>query len=242
MGGGTDRRPVAVPPRPRPRPMRIHCLLSHFVARLTAALLVAAPTVALAQTLPAGTVYHGDAVSAPDNWETASSIQITDVGNVPFTGPNVFVRLNGFVDAHAGDLRLYLLYMPGTTGTVTRAVQLFDWPAGESTAPRSFDGDYVFGSGFDATLPGGVVRPGDYAAFTPGFSEAFNGVPLAGRWTLVVNDWNSNDGATIASWDLIVAAPTTTAPEPATATLVGGGLAIVLVAARRRRRAATAER
>ena len=216
--------------------MRLATSLARTLATLSVAFVAASS--AAAQTLPSGTMYHGGAVTARDNAETASSLQIADVGAVPFTGQNVFVRLNGFVDAAAGDLRLYLLYMPGNTGNVTRSVQLFDWAAAGYHTARSFDGDYVFGSGFEATLPGGVVRPGEYAAFTPEFSEAFNGVALAGRWTLVVNDWYSNGGATIASWDLIVAGPrVTTTPEPTTVALLGGGLVVLLGAARRRRRA-----
>ena len=206
------------------------------LARRLAALSIAAASPAAAQTLPEGTVYHGGAISARSNWETPSTIEITDAGAVPFTGQNVFVRLNGFANASAGDVRLYLQYTPGNSGTVTRSAQLFDWPSGNPGAARSFDGDYVFGSTFAATLPGGVVRSGEYAAFTPNFSEVFNGVGLAGRWTLVVNDWLSSGSSTIESWDLIVAAPaTTTAPEPATVVLVGSGLAAVAILRRRRR-------
>ncbi|GLC27020.1 PEP-CTERM sorting domain-containing protein [Roseisolibacter agri] len=216
--------------------MRLSASLARPRAALAIALAAASP--AAAQALPEGTVYHGGAISVRDNFETSSSIRITDAGTVPFTGQNVFVRLNGFVDAAAGDLRLYLLYMPGSSGDATRAVQLFDWAAAGYHSPRSFDGTYVFGSTFATPMPvGGVVRPGEYAAFTPDFSEAFNGVALNGRWTLVVNDWYSNGGAEIGSWDLIVAGPTTTtAPEPATVVLVGSGLAAVSALARRRRR------
>ncbi len=214
--------------------MRLHSLLAHRLVALSLAMGVASP--AVAQSLPDGTVYHGGAVAARNNWQTPSTIEITDAGTVPFTGQNVFVRLNGFVNASAGDVRLYLLYTPGNSGTVTRSAQLFDWPGGNAAASRSFDGDYVFGSTFAAPLPGGVVRSGEYAAFTPTFSEAFNGVALAGRWTLLVDDWLSSGGSTIESWDLIVATPaTTTAPEPATVVLVGSGLAAVAVLRRRRR-------
>lgn len=214
--------------------MRIQSSLARILAAVSLACAGASP--AAAQTLPEGTVYRGTSIVARDNWETASSIQINDAGTVPFTGQNVFVRLNGFVDAAAGDLRLYLLYMPANSGTTTRSAQLFDWPAGDPGGARSFDGTYVFGSTFAATLPGGVVRPGEYAAFTADFSEAFNGVALNGRWTLVVNDWLSNGGSTIESWDLIIARPaTTTAPEPATVVLVGSGLAAVALLRRRQR-------
>jgi hypothetical protein len=222
--------------------MRLSTSLARILAALALAIGCASP--AIAQTLPAGTIYHGDAISARNNWQTPSTIEITDAGAIPFTGQNVFVRLNGFVSASAGDLRLYLLYMPSNAGVVTRSAQLFDWPGGGPGGARSFAGDYVFGSGsgsdFDATLPGGVVRSGEYAAFTSDFSEVFNGVALAGRWTLLVDDWLSTGGSTIESWDLIVAAPsTTTAPEPATVVLLGSGLAVV-AAVRRRRRAARA--
>ena len=219
--------------------MRLATSLARTLATLSVAIVAASS--AAAQTLPSGTVYHGGAIAARNNWQTPSTIEITDAGAVPFTGQNVFVRLNGFASASAGDVRLYLVYMPSNSGVVTRSAQLFDWPAGDPAGARSFDGDYVFGSTFAAALPGGVVRPGEYAAFTPDFSAVFNGVALEGRWTLLVDDWLSIGGSTVESWDLIVAAPqVTTTPEPTTTALIGGGLLALLGAARRRRRRASA--
>jgi hypothetical protein len=190
---------------------------------------------AAAQSLPGTLVFSGAGGGIGDNRTNRFHVTV----DAPYVLPanvGVAVRLRGFVDAFAGDLFADLTFDPGPRGGPTQTVRLFDFAPGGFYDARSFDGTYSFGSAFTATLPGGAVRPGDFAAVGD-LQAPFAGRAIAGTYELSITDWFSNGGATLEGVDIVFTAPISSVPEPATVALLGGGLLGVAAVARRRRAA-----
>jgi hypothetical protein len=189
---------------------------------------------AAAQTLPSTLVFSGAGGTIGDNRTNRFSVTV-DAPHVLPANVGVTVRLRGFVDALAGDLFADLTFDPGPRGGPTQTVRLFDFAPGGFFDARSFDGAYSFGSGFAAPLPGGVVKPGDFAAVGD-LQALFAGQAVAGTYELSITDWFSNGGATLEGIDVAFDTRLSSVPEPGTWALLAGGLA-ALGAARARRRA-----
>ena len=191
--------------------------------------LVAFTSSASAQTLLGDLTANGAGGGISDYTTTTSTISLANPGMVLGTGNNVTVRINGLSHSYFADLIATLTY---TNGSTSISARLFDNNGGSGDP----NGTYSFNSGFLGSVGSIGYAGGDYAPLES-FS-VFNGVSVAGDWTLAIHDDAGADYGGFQSWDLgLATTPTTTTPEPGTWALMGTGLLGLAAAARRRRQA-----
>ncbi|GLC24338.1 PEP-CTERM sorting domain-containing protein [Roseisolibacter agri] len=194
-----------------------------------AVVLSASASLASAQTLLGDVTGNGSGRAIADLSTTTSTITLANAGFVLGAGNNVTVRINGLSHTFMNDLAAFLVYTPTGGGPSIEAV-LFDNVGGNGDPHGSFS----FNSGFGTSIGSINLAGGDFAPL--GSLAVFNGVSVAGDWTLRVEDQVGADAGSYQSWDIGLATTTTT-PEPGTWALMGSGLLGLAGVAHRRRKA-----
>jgi subtilisin-like proprotein convertase family protein len=195
------------------------------------AALVLSASAASAQTLLGNLTANGAGRSICDLCTVTSQITFAGPGSVLTTGNNVTVRINGFSHTYIGDLTARLTYTSAANGSTIQAL-LLPRRTGDGA---DINGTFSFNDGFATPVGSLAYTGGDFA---PGTLGVFNGVDVAGTWTLTVADLQGQDVGAFQSWDIgLATTATTTTPEPGTWALMGTGLLGLAAAARRRRTA-----
>ncbi|MGI8588383.1 MAG: S-layer homology domain-containing protein [Chloroflexia bacterium] len=128
--------------------------------------------------------------TVPDTGTVTSTLTIVDVGVVS----NLEVINVSISDTFPGDLNVYLISPLGTR------VQLFNAACGgiEENAGNT---NFNLSDGAVAQI-GDVCPPGGGTYKPLGSLAAFDGTPIAGIWTLELNDTTAEDIGTLLSWGL----------------------------------------
>ncbi|MGZ8471523.1 MAG: hypothetical protein ACXWZ7_19175, partial [Gemmatirosa sp.] len=176
----------------------------------TGAALVLSASASAAQTLSGDVTASGAGAYLCDVCTITSPITLTAPGSVLWTGNNVTVRINALSHTFFADLIATLTYT--SAGGSSISARLFDNNGGGGDP----NGTYSFNSGFTTTVGSIGYAGGDYAPLAS--FDVFNGVDVAGTWSLTFVDDAGADAGSFQSWDLGLAttAPTTTTPEPGT--------------------------
>jgi hypothetical protein len=218
--------------------------------RLRALLLLLAATAAT--SAGATLTYPGTGGLLPDSDGTLpgvfpSTITVTDAGTILAAGNNVEVRLLGLQHSWAGDLVVFLTFQ-GISADIFYRIGIVN--AGDPGFGSNFGdiaANYVFSAtGGDlwaaANIPDSESIPGaNYFPVTAGgapsnLPAAFNGQPIAGVWTLTIQDESQGDEGSIVGWELVLTTEDPVSiPEPGYGALTGVVLAL-LAATRTRSR------
>jgi subtilisin-like proprotein convertase family protein len=124
-----------------------------------------------------------------------------------FTITDVTVTLNDIVHTWVGDLVVRLRHLETQT-----MVELFRRPGqpqfSSSGYSNDLKGDYSFNDSFNndfekAAGSNSVIPSGNYASLQS--LSAFRGLPSAGTWQIIINDYSAGDSGCLGSWRLDLA-------------------------------------
>jgi hypothetical protein len=177
-------------------------LLIRFVALIIALL---GPTVAAAGTATTYGPGDGFGILDDDPGGASSSIVITDGGQIE----DLDLVLTDINHTWLGDLIITLTHEDsGTAWNISNRAGQLEGGDEEFGFDIDLDGTYTIddkstsGSFHDQiSLEGGVLPPGDYNSL--GSLSNFDGLDIAGTWTLLISDNAGGDTGELGSWSLL---------------------------------------
>jgi subtilisin-like proprotein convertase family protein len=166
------------------------------------------------------------------------TLDVSDTNTILASGQNVTLNLFNLAHTYAGDVSVSLSHDGITEYAIYRVGSGNGGAASNYGGNYSLNNDYAANLGTTASALGNMqtIPQGNYFPTSgrteTAFSDAWNGLSVAGAWTLTVRDWSFGDTGSLGSWGLSIntADPVTSTPEPATTGLLAagvGGLALL---------------